>query len=671
MQKYDRFTTNSVLLTCYIALEKKNLILMRIPLLTLFCLLSFNLFSQDFNETLDDIRVAEAKSALSQIMHRANLNTGNYDLKYHRLELDLDPAVAFISGDITTYFEAKENMSEITFDLSNNLTVSQVLQRGTALTFTQNSDDELVVTLPVIQNIGVLDSLTISYFGNPVSSGLGSFVQETHNGDPTIWTLSEPYGAKAWWPCKQDLIDKIDSIDVFIRSPLFNPTNEEYIAVSNGLEQSQTINDNEKTTHFKHRYPIPAYLIAISVTNYQVYSHQVPNNGNPFEIVNYVYPESLSNAQASTPVTVDIMDLFIDLFEAYPYEDEKYGHAQFGFGGGMEHTTVSFMGNYGRNLIAHELAHQWFGNKITCGSWKDIWLNEGFATYLSGLVFENLDGNTVFRTWKQQRINSITSQVGGSVYLSDIDTTNVSRIFNGRLSYNKGAMVLHMLRKKLGDTNFFQALQAYLSTPEHAYAYAKTEDFISIVETSSGEDLTEFFSDWLYNQGYPSYTLNWNQPSASEITIELSQTQSHPSVSFFEAPVQIRLLGTLGEELNLVLENTSNLQQFTETVAFEVQTVLFNPESDLISANNQVLSVDAFNINNELKVFPNPSSVSITIQKPETLEVESITIFNALGQLLYRTKWTEKIDVSSFSGGLFFVQFQTNKGVINKSLLKN
>jgi len=644
---------------------------MRISLLTLFCLLSFNLFSQDFNETLEDIRLSEAKSALSQIMHRANLNTGNYDLKYHRFELNLDPSVAFVSGDVTTYFEAKENMSDITFDLSNNMIVSQVEQRGTILSFTQNSDDELVVTLPVIQNMGVLDSLTISYSGNPINSGLGSFVQETHNGDPTIWTLSEPYGAKAWWPCKQDLIDKIDSIDVYITTPQFNPTDEEYIAVSNGLEQSQVVNGNEKTTHFKHRYAIPAYLIAISVTNYEVYSHEVSNNGSPFDIINYVYPESLANAQASTPVTVDIMDLFIDLFEAYPYEDEKYGHAEFGFGGGMEHTTVSFMGGYGRNLIAHELAHQWFGNKITCGSWKDIWLNEGFATYLSGLVYENLDGNATFRSWKQQQINSITSQSGGAVYLSDIDTTSINRIFSSRLSYNKGSMVLHMLRKKLGDTNFFQSLQDYLSAPEHAYGYAKTEDFITIVETSTGEDLTEFFSDWLYNQGYPSYTVNWNQSSASEVEIELLQTQSHPSVSFFEAPVPIRLIGTLGEELNLVLDHTSNTQQFTESVGFEIQEVIFNPEFDIISANNQVvLNVDAFETESELKIFPNPSSVSLHIQKPEALNVDSIRIYNSLGQLVLRSEWTEKIDVSSFSEGLFFVQFETNKGVINKSLLK-
>ncbi|MCB0447238.1 MAG: peptidase M1, partial [Gelidibacter sp.] len=167
-------------------------------------------FTQDFNETLNTIREAEAKSALNQMLFRANLNTGNYDVKYHRLEFDVNPSQAFISGDVTTYFEAKSNMSDITFDLANNMTVSQVMQRGNPLSFIQNTDDELVITLPVTQNTGVLDSLTITYSGNPVSSGFGSFEVNTHNGKPILWTLSEPYGAKGWWPCKQDLIDKID-----------------------------------------------------------------------------------------------------------------------------------------------------------------------------------------------------------------------------------------------------------------------------------------------------------------------------------------------------------------------------------------------------------------------------------------------------------------------------
>ena len=529
-------------------------------LLLVFCFITTLTFGQDFNETLNSIREAEAKSALHQMLFRANPNTGNYNVTYHKLELTVDPSVAFISGVVTTHFQAKENMSEVTFDLADNMTVSQVMQNGNSLSFTQNANDELIITLFQTLNTGQTGIVEITYSGNPISSGFGSFEVNTHNGKPVLWTLSEPYGAKGWWPCKQDLIDKIESIDVYITTPQFNSTSDEYVAVSNGLEVSQTINGSNKTTHYHHNYPIPAYLVAIAVTNYSVYSHTVPNNGNPFDIVNYVYPEDLGYAQTNTPVTVDIMNLFTNLFEEYPFASEKYGHAQFGWGGGMEHTTVSFMGSFDRNLIAHELAHQWFGNKITCGSWKDIWLNEGFATYLSGLTIENLDGNTAFTTWKQQRNNSITSQPGGAVYLTDTDTLSVNRIFSGRLSYNKGAMVLHMLRKKVGDANFFQGLKDYLSDTDHAYAYAKTQDFIPIMEAASGQSLTEFFSDWLYNQGYPSYTIEWNQISPTEVKTTITQTQSDVSVSYFEAPVPLRFLGTMGEVLDVTLNNTTNTE---------------------------------------------------------------------------------------------------------------
>lgn len=634
----------------------------------LFCI---PIFSQDYNETLKAISEAEAKSAYKRMIQRTNLNTGDYDLKYHRLELEFDPAEQFISGSITSYFEAKTDLDEITFDLASNMNVSDVIQNGTSLDFAQNDDDELIISLPLTQATGVLDSLTVSYSGIPISSGFGSFEVSTREGDPILWTLSEPYGAKSWWPCKQDLLDKIDSIDVLMTTPRFNPSNEEIISVSNGLEQSQIINGNKKTTHFKHRYPIPAYLIAIAATNYQVYSETVPNNGDPFPIINYVFPESLATAQASTPVTLDIMNLFTNLFEKYPFADEKYGHAQFGRGGGMEHTTVSFMGNFSRNLIAHELAHQWFGNKITCGSWKDIWLNEGFATYLSGLVYENLDNDDAFTVWKQQRNNSITSKPDGSVYLSDSDTTNVSRIFNGRLSYNKGAMVLHMLRKKVGDADFFNALRAYLAQADLAFNYAKTEDFISIIESQTNTDLTEFFDDWLYKEGYPSYSISWNQSEDNDLNFKISQSQSHPSVSFFESPIKIRLLGTQGETKDFVVENTTNNQDFVENIPFSVQDLIVDPDSDIISANNQVtLEVNDLNSRSTLLLYPIPTQGILKIKKPQSLNVFKVIIYNTLGQRLYQNDFEARIDVSNFQPGLLFVQFQTDQGVITKSMLK-
>ncbi|MDH7913590.1 M1 family aminopeptidase [Winogradskyella sp. SYSU M77433] len=643
---------------------------MRPYLLGFLICFTLSSYAQDYKKNLEDIRAMEAKSARQLMMTPKNLNTGNYDVKYHRLELNVDPSQTSISGDVTTYFVAKEDLSEITFDLSDNMLVSQVTKQGNSLAFSQNTDDELVITLPAIQNQGVLDSLTVSYSGNPISSGFGSYEQSTHNGDPIIWTLSEPYGAKGWWPCKQDLNDKIDSIDVYLNTPRFNPSSEDYVAVSNGLELSQTIQGDDKITRYKHRYPIPAYLIAIAITNYEIYTHQVPNNGNPFDIVNYVYPESLTNAQTDTQVTVDIMNLFTNLFEEYPFADEKYGHAQFGWGGGMEHTTVSFMGSFNRNLISHELAHQWFGNKITCGSWKDIWLNEGFATYMSGLVIEDFDGDTSFDIWKQQRVNSITSLPDGAVYLSDQDTLSVNRIFSSRLSYNKGAMVLHMLRKKLGDANFYQGLQDYLVDPDLAFDYAKTEDFQDVMEVSSGVDLDEFFNDWVYNEGYPSYTVNWNQ-SGNQVQLSLSQLQSHTSVSFFEAGVPIRLMGTMGESLDLVLDNTENNQQFTETVNFTVQEVLFDPRTDLISKNNTVsLSIPNYNLG-AIAIYPNPTNSILHIDKPENLEINALKVYNNLGQLLWQSKAVSQIDLSGFDSGVFILQIQTNDKVLNHQFIKN
>ena len=639
---------------------------MRNILLILLILIVEIGFSQKNISDFDQILEAEAKAAHKIINYKANINTSNYDVTYHRFDWTIDPAVAFISGTVTTTFTAKDDLATITFDLTDNMIVSNVTQNGTSLSYTQNTNDELVITLSQTLLQGEASTVKITYSGNPVSSGFGSFEQTTHNGAPIIWTLSEPYGAKGWWPCKQDLNDKIDEIDVYITAP------QQYVSVSNGLEQSPSISGGFKTTHFKHQYPIPAYLIAIAVTNYSVYSHQVANNGNPFAIVNYVYPENLVSAQSQTGITVDIMNLYTQLFEEYPYANEKYGHAQFGWGGGMEHTTVSFMGSFSRGLIAHELAHQWYGNKITCGSWKDIWLNEGFATYLSGLTIENLDGEASFKNWRINTVNSITSSPAGAVYLSDSDTTSVSRIFNGRLSYNKGAMVLHMLRKKLGDTQFFQGMKDYLANPNLAYNYAKTPDFMASMELTSGENLAEFFNDWIYNQGYPSYSINWYQPQVNQLKITVNQTQSHASVNYFEAPIPIRVRGSGGEIVELVLDNTFGGQEFLETINFQVIQVDIDPDAHLISRNNSsTLGLEDVVFESEFSIYPNPVSTTLFIEKPANILIENIAVFNVLGQVEKLITNEEKIEVSHLTSGMYYIQVETNEGSIYKLFLKH
>ncbi len=642
---------------------------MKYLLLYILLLFSVSAWTQEPSKIdlkyLKDISSSEEKSSANKVAFKANPNTVNYDISYHRLYWEVDPRKAQIKGEVTTYYTALSDMNQVVFDLADNMQVSDIKQRGKSLSFNQNSNDELLIELSITQTKNKLDSLTIFYEGNPVSSGFGSFEISTHgfSNTPVLWTLSEPYGAKGWWPCKQDLTDKIDSIDVIIKHP------NQYKAASNGLLVSEAAQGLSTITHWHHAYPIPAYLIAIAVTNYSVYKESAPEL--PFEIVNYVYPEGLNNAKNSTAITPDIMMLFNDLFEMYPFSKEKYGHAQFGWGGGMEHTTMTFMGGWSRGLIAHELAHQWFGNKITCGSWEDIWLNEGFATYLDGLVHENFDGQEVFAQWRKSIVNSITSISSGSTFVTD--TTSVSRIFDSRLTYRKGAMILHMLRYKIGDDNFFSAVKNYLADPSLAYSYAHTNDLQRHLEATSLLDLDEFFADWFYGQGYPEYDLVWSQNESDQIIhFQVSQDQSHPSVSFFEMPLPVTVNGPSGESEKLRLEVSEDEQLFSIQLNFKVVSVQVDPESQLISKNNRaVLGLDTESLQNIVSVYPNPVSDVLNISTNGFVHIKNITIYNVLGEKMMEiADPSNQISLEQLNFGAHLVVIDTDQGSLHKTILK-
>lgn len=634
-------------------------------LLLLILSISFS-SGQNHRKEFDEMVTSEMHSASKLLNLVVNTNTLNYDITYHKLEFTVNPAVNFISGKVTTTFTALANMNTVTFDLSNPIVVSSVKKNNIDLNFVQNGNNELVITLPSMLSIGSSDTVEIIYSGQPPVSGFSAFASQTHNGTPVLWTLSEPFGARDWWPCKQDLNDKINSIDVYITAP------SQYVAVSNGIEpEAPIVNGTNKTTHFHHSYPIPAYLICMAVTNYTVYTQSAGSGANSYPIINYIYPENFTPVvQEQLNQTPLILDYFSTLFELYPFSNEKYGHAQFGWGGGMEHTTVSFMNNFNRGLIAHEMAHQWFGDKITCGTWKDIWLNEGFATYLAALVIENFDGQDAFRDEKSYMIGNITSQTGGNVYLTDTQATNVNRIFSGRLTYNKGAMVLNMLRFKLGDAVFFQGVRNYLADTNLAYKYAVTSDFKSHMELTSGLDLTEFFNDWIVNQGYPTYSITSQNFGTGQAKITINQTQSNTSVNYFEMPVPVRLFDVNGNFLDVTLENTFDGQEYIVNVPFQVVDVIFDINQNIISKNNVVLlGNETFNLEKSISVYPNPTSETLTINVPRDLEVLNIIVFNSLGQKVLESSKLN-FSVSQLSAGIHFVDIITDKGTFHKKIIK-
>ena len=610
---------------------------------------------------------AERKSMISNelmryskmIDYNVNPNTLNYDLRYQRLELQLDPAQQYVSGTVTSHFIPNQNMASIYFDLSNTLTVSEVKYHGSNLPFTQLSTKEVKIDFPAGIPAATLDSLSIKYSGAPDTGGSAgdAFTISTQSGVPALYTLSEPYGAQEWFPTKQSLNDKIEKVDLMINTP------SQYNVASNGKLFSETVlPGNRKLTFWQTNYPIPAYLIALGITNYTKFNDTMGNP--PFPFVNYLYPSTTSNSTIMSNIewTKTVMNTFEQYLGPYPYRNEKYGHMQFGWGGGMEHATMSSMGSWGRGIIAHELAHQWFGDKVTCGAWNDIWLNEGFATFGEHLANEKLlMTNSQFMSYLSSEMNYITSSAGGSVYVSDTNLGNTGAIFSGRLSYSKGGYVVRMIKWILGDDAFYSALKDYHARPQLAYGYAKTEDLKNSLLESTGKDFTEFFNDWIYGQGHPTYQIRWNQTADQMLRFKVSQTTSHSSVNFFEMPLPIKVNGTGGQVAYLVLNHTTKNQNFAEQVNFPVVSIQFNYENQILQRNSTVTKdTTILSVNDggkeEMKIYPNPvkDRLSVSgINKDQPYEILSID-----GKLIEAGKYssTKTIEVQALPKGVYFLK---------------
>jgi aminopeptidase N len=606
--------------------------------------------AQVFSAEVKRWAATEGSTHHPQLKHARDIS--GFDICYHRLEISVDPSVRWISGKVTTFVRFSEAGSrELVFDLSDSLSVEKIAYRGQPLTTFTHQDDQLKLTLP---GEDAIDSVSIWYQGRPAFSGFGSFVTTlTPGGKPVLWTLSEPYGARDWWPCKQSLSDKIDSLDILVTTP------EVYSAASNGLLIKRDTAEGRKLTHhWRHRYPITTYLVAIAVTDYAEIKEEISLRDGKMLLHDFVFPEDEPDWLAARPMVRAVVQYFDSLITPYPFTAEKYGHAQFGWGGGMEHQTMSFMANLDPGLTAHELAHQWFGNQVTCGSWADIWLNEGFATYLTGMYYERFKPD-YWPKWKDDQRNYVFSLPFGSVYCPD--TNSVGRLFDGRLSYAKGAMVLNMLRMEIGDQVFLEMMRYYLASNK-TQGFVRTIQLQEAAEVISGRDLGRFFQQWVYGSGHDSLQISWSA-SADLVALKVSQKPTSTAIDQDSYLMQYPVLLIGNQQDTLIRLNLEKREdQFLIYTGFKVEEIIPDPGSDYLAAATTNRLATYPGSGGSILAYPNPASgfVTLRLESPTNLP-DAIYLQDLAGRqikLAYTTveNGLLQINIRGYASGIYLLQ---------------
>ena len=504
------------------------------------------------------------------------INIGNsprsanpFKIKHYTLDLHLDPSARSITGRVLmNVFATSNDLKVISLDMSENLTVISVRSADKNLGFTHQGN-HLNITLAHRYRMSSQFEVTVEYKGSPSGNG---FVFGEHQSVPMIYSYGLPFTAQQWFPCKDVPDDKADSADITITVPT------SLYAASNGkLTRETTNSDGTKTFYWQVRYPIYPDVISIAVTNYTAFTLPYDYSGSEtMPMTFYVFPEDLEKAQKQFAILLEMMKHHVAAFGEYPFIKEKYGVAEFAKHSFREHQTLpSFAahlitgGHESDWILAHELAHQWFGNSITVKNWSHVWLNEGFATYAYALWKEAVGG-------KEEYLSVMRSldkdEFVGSVFVKN--PTSADELFS-ETTFQKGAWVLHMLRHVMGDEMFSKALKSYVKT--YSYRSADTEDFKEVCEKEYGRSLDWFFKEWIYGVNRPVYEYKWRTwPSGDHTIVNLVINQVQTTRDVFEMPIDV-LIKTDAGERKFVAWQKSKFQDFKFSVEGQAKDLEVDP----------------------------------------------------------------------------------------------
>ncbi len=616
------------------------------------------------------------KSAFKKPIHsNTYLNLINaYDVYYHALDLAIEADTTFISGNVLTAFTVNQQLDTFAFELHQDLMIDSIKgSNQQALGFYRISDEVFVKLNQTIPALGKTQ-VQIFYHGTPptgasaaIGNGFSNGVSANY-GKRVTWSLSQPYAAKEWWPCKQALTDKIDSVDIHVTTAQNNKVG------SNGLlKQIVQLPNNKNRYEWKTNYPIDFYLISVSVGNYFENIDYAKPKGlkDSILILNYLYNEqAYIDNKKTLGECKDILSLFSEYFGMYPFYKEKYGHTMAPFSGGMEHQTMSTMGIISYDIMVHELAHQWFGDYITCSSWSDLWLNEGFASYIELLAYEKFYPQYYYNKLlgKMNR----AKQTSGSVYV--LDTASVERLFNSNLTYNKGGMVLHMLRWTLGDSLFFASLKSYVNV--YGNKTASTTDFKNVCEQTSGKNLGSFFQEWIMGSGFPSYTINWNCTN-KDLHLNVFQSNVQSAGSLFSIDLPLRIYFANGDSIDLRIPGAALASNYSKIPLIDsVIGIQFNYNrqilaNGIVKRDSFLTAIETINQLPDIELYPNPSNGKLTVQINMQLPV-LIRVFNMTGKLMFehlQNQSTELLELPA-EEGLYMIEIGNEHGRMIQKIIR-
>ncbi|HXS36471.1 MAG TPA: M1 family aminopeptidase [Flavipsychrobacter sp.] len=635
-------------------------------LLLLF--ISINVYAGDYTKEKHALAQRLAKTTLADIAEN------DYDVQYVKFNLNLTNISTTITGDVTTRARVtNSSLTKYVFELNNDLTIDSLKLNGVLSTVTTSGTVRSVV-LSTPLSYGSVFNAEIFYHGEPASGtglfGLGLVQANFPSGTQILYTLSDPYTASDWWPSKQSLTDKIDSADIWVTIP----TGTE--AGSNGLLQKVvTIDSSHIQYQWKTRYPIDYYLLSVAVAPYRDYSSYMHFTGSTDSMLIQNFFFDTTTFVPAYKANFDSVGMMVNylstLYGRYPFYKEKYGMCFSNLNGGMENQTMTTIGVTETPLIAHELGHQWFGDHVTYSSWGDIWLSEGFASYTEQLFVEHFWSKAAAYDYRTVRYNNVLSYTNGSVYVTD--TNNTSRVFDIRLTYYKGAAVVHMLRFIApNDSMFFQVLKNYQQ--QYAFGLANTDSLKKMAESVYGQNLDTFFNQWIYGQGYPTFSIKWNQ-KGSNVTLQLNQTASDPSVTkLFATPLEIQLSSSSGDTVVRVYnDEASQLYNFTwdktiDSIAIDPNNWILNKVGTI--SEDTTLGVQQLK-KNTIRVYPNPSNDNWQVDNLQNGSV--IILTNVQGQII----WKERVNASSITipckdlaNGSYFLQVDIDGSTLLRQLIR-